>query len=75
MSQITLEFTDNEDLTLLLSFAKRLKANVVSVVSNDSKPTLTSRRALLQKAASDPLFLADIAEISHDFHHSDSETL
>ena len=34
MSQIVLEFSNREDLALLLSLAKRLNANVVSVKSD-----------------------------------------
>jgi hypothetical protein len=75
MGQITLEFSNREDLTLLLSFAKRLNVHVVSVKSNDENKTANSRRMILQQAANDPLFLADIAEITDDFKFSDSELL
>jgi hypothetical protein len=75
MGQITLEFSNREDLTLLLSFAKRLNVHIVSVKSNDEKKSVGSRRLLLQQAANDPLFLADIAEITDDFKFSDSESL
>jgi hypothetical protein len=75
MGQITLEFSNREDLTLLLSFAKRLNVHIVSVKSNDENKTSNSRRMILQQAASDPLFLADIAEITDDFKFSDSELL
>jgi hypothetical protein len=75
MGQITLEFSNREDLTLLLSFAKRLNVHIVSVKSNDENKTANNRRMILQQAANDPLFLADIAEITDDFKFSDSELL
>jgi hypothetical protein len=73
MSQLTLEFTNREDLALLLSFAKRLKVHVVSVVTNDSKTPSDNRLSLMKKAANDPLFLADIAEVTNDFKSTDGE--
>ena len=71
MSQVILELSNREDLTLLLSFAKRLNVHIVSVKSQVPSQTQTAdrRRALLQQAANDPLFLADIAEIADDFKH------
>ena len=67
MSQIVLEFSNREDLALLLSLAKRLNANVLSVKSDGTIQEKNNRHFLLQQAANDPLFLADIAEISDDF--------
>jgi hypothetical protein len=75
MGQLTLEFANREDLDLLLSFAKRLNVHVVSLISNDLKSPIDNRRAMLQQAANDPLFLADIAEITDDFKYSDAELL
>ena len=75
MGQLTLEFANREDLALLLSFAKRLNIHVVSLISNDVIKPIDSRRVLLQQAANDPLFLADIAEITDDFKYSDTELL
>ena len=75
MGQLTLEFANREDLALLLSFAKRLNIHVVSLISNDLIKPIDSRRVLLQQAANDPLFLADIAEITDDFKYSDAELL
>ncbi len=75
MSQLTLEISNREDLALLLSFAKRLKVHIVSVVTNEAKTHVDNRRTLMQQAANDPLFLADIAEVSNDFKYSDSELL
>ena len=67
MGQIVLEFSNREDLALLLSLAKRLNANVLSVKSDGTIQEKNNRHFLLQQAANDPLFLADIAEISDDF--------
>ena len=75
MSQLTLEFANREDLMLLLSFAKRLNIHVVSLISDDLIEPIDSRRAILQQAANDPLFLADIAEVTDDFKYSDTELL
>ena len=75
MSQVVLEFANREDLNLLLSFAKRLNAHIVSVKSSDSFQPTNKGRAMLQQAANDPLFLADIAEITNDFQYSDNELL
>ena len=73
MSQIVLEFSNREDLALLLSLAKRLNANVLSVKSDGTIQEKNNRHFLLQQAANDPLFLADIGEISDDFKHVDTE--
>ena len=75
MGQLTLEYSNREDLAFLLSFAKRLNVPIISIISNDIKSPVDNRRALLQQAANDPLFLADIAEITDDFKHIDSELL
>ncbi len=75
MGQLTLEFANREDLALLLSFAKRLNIHIVSLTSNDLINPIDSRRVLLQQAAKDPLFLADIVVITDDFKYSDAELL
>ena len=75
MGQLTLEFANREDLALLLSLAKRLNVHVISLISNDLTKPIDSRSVLLQQAANDPLFLADIVEITDDFKYSDAELL
>ena len=75
MNQLTLEFSNREDLALLLSFAKRLKVHIVSVVSNEIKIPVDERGNLMQQAANDPLFLANVAEVTNDFKHIDIELL
>jgi hypothetical protein len=75
MNQLTLEFSNREDLALLLSFAKRLNAFVISVKLSEPNNAINTRRAMLQQAANDPLFLADIAEVTEDFKHIDTELL
>jgi hypothetical protein len=69
MSQVILESSNREDLDLILTFAKRLKINVISINSVDTEIKLQNRRLILQKAANDPLYLADIAEITNNFSH------
>ena len=69
MSQVVLEFSNGEDLNLLLSLAKRLNAHNLSVKSDSSVEGKNNRRILLEQADNDPLFLADVAEITNDFKH------
>ena len=75
MSQVVLEFSNREDLNLLLSLAKRLNAHVLSVKSDAPLEEKNNRRILLEEAANDPLFLADVAEITDDFKYIDNENL
>ncbi|MEY4904335.1 MAG: hypothetical protein RLZZ292_2150 [Bacteroidota bacterium] len=75
MSQIILEVNNIVDLDLLLSFARRLEVNIISVKENVSFSIPKTRQQWLQEAAKDPLFLADIAQISEDFKYVDSEQL
>ena len=75
MGQLTLEYSNREDLAFILSFAKRLNVPVISVLPNSSENIAEQRRAMLQKAANDPLFLADVAEVTDDFKHIDGELL
>ncbi len=73
MSQITLESVSQEDIDLLLSFAKRLKVRVVAVKTNGVIKILENRKSDMKKAALDPLFLSDIAEVTNDFKIIDGE--
>ncbi len=75
MSQVTLEFSNPADFALLLSVAKRLNAHIVSIQSDAPLPSEENRWAILQQAANDPLFLADIAEVADDFKYVDEESL
>ena len=79
MSQVVLEFSNQNDLALLLSFAKRLKVRVVSIKNTGSarngKKAHNDKLLLLQKAVSDPLFLSDIEEVMHDFAHADEDEI
>lgn len=75
MSQVVLEFSNRDDLALLLSLAKRLNANIVSIKSSKSQHDKKNRRLLLKKAANDPLFLADVSDITDDFKHIDRENV
>jgi hypothetical protein len=80
VSQVVLEFSNQDDLMLLLTFAKRLNAKVVSVKQSGTK-TPTSQSAfvqkltLMQQAANDPLFLEDVEEVMADFAHADNDEL
>ncbi len=79
MSQVVLEFSNQNDLALLLSFAKRLEVRVVSVkrsIKKDGERTLhDDKMAFMQKAGSDPLFLADVEDVMHDFAHADQDEI
>ena len=79
MSQVVLEFSNQHDLALLLSFAKRLEVRVVSIKrtlkERNEKPLPDDRMALMQKASKDPLFLADIEEVVSDFAQADQDDL
>jgi len=45
----------------------------VKVTIEDIEEDRDEKISLLKKAASDPIFLSDIAEIDSDFLHSDNE--
>lgn len=76
MSQVVLEFSNQNDLDLLLSFAKRLKVKVISIKKNTSKKLPQDNRAnMMLQAASDPLFIADVEEVSNDFAYADQDEI
>ncbi len=69
-----LEFSNQNDLDLLLSFAKRLKVKVVSIKKDVlKKPSQDHRAQIMKKAATDPLFLADVENVMSDFAHADQD--
>jgi len=74
MSQVVLEFSNQNDLALLLSFAKRLEVRVISVKKSlkehNEIPFHDDRLACMQKASKDPLFLADVEEVMNDFSYN-----
>ena len=47
----------------------------VTVVVDDLVDAKIQKLAMLKNASEDPLFLADIAEVQHDFDSIDNETL
>ena len=47
----------------------------VTVVVDDLVDNKIQKLAMLKNASEDPLFLADIAEVQHDFDSIDNETL
>ncbi len=77
MSQVVLEFSNQNDLELLLSFAKRLGAKILSINTPQHlapKSISNKKYLLMQKAANDPLFQSDVQEMMDDFTHADLET-
>jgi len=74
MSQLTLEFSNTEDLKLVLSVAQRLNVHIISIKSTDERHmTSQERDTLLQKQANDLQFVSDVNEIEEDFSYTDSE--
>ena len=71
MCQVMLESNNDDDLALLLSLVRRLNIKVVTVSPSSQAGSKSSSRedriARMRMAASDPLFLADIEEVSVDF--------
>ncbi|MCB0534739.1 MAG: hypothetical protein KDD14_21220 [Saprospiraceae bacterium] len=72
MNQIVLELDNDDDLALLLMLARRLDIKVVAVKPSPRKGSKSSDRkdkiARMREAASDPLFLADIEEVSEKYN-------
>lgn len=76
MSQLTLEFSNNEDLNLVLSVARRLNVQVVSLkTTGDRKMSAKDRVSILKKQARDEQFIGQTEEITRDFIHVDKELL
>lgn len=73
MSEVVLEISNQDDLQLLLSFAKRLNVKILSIKGQNNfiETPIDPRIALLQQASKDPLFLSDLEEIAEDFSHID----
>ena len=69
MSQIVLELSNREDLALLISVAKRLNAHIISIKSETKDKSHETRADVLKAMASDPLFMADVSEITEDFNY------
>jgi putative cell wall-binding protein len=70
MSQILLKSDNKADIDLLLAFARRLNIGVVEVNEAESLNLASEWKQkikLMGKAADDPLFLSDIAEVLDDF--------
>lgn len=76
MSQILLKSENKADIDLLLAFARRLNIGVVEVNEAESLKLASEWKQKLQlmgKAADDPLFLPDIAEVLDDFKYADED--
>ena len=69
MSQIVLELSNREDLALLISVAKRLNAHIISIKSETKDKSHETRADVLKAMAADPLFKADVSEITEDFNY------
>lgn len=65
---------ENNQVTLTLPPGLKGRKEV-TVVVEDPMETRAEKMDKLKQASSDPLFLADIQVIQHDFDFSDRETL
>lgn len=75
MSQLTLEFSNKDDLNLVLSVARRLKAEVLCIKSDDDEILANKdRKVMLQKQSIDSQFLTDVNEVTMDFINADLES-
>lgn len=69
----TYEIKNNE---LTIKLPKQFKLiKKVRVIVEEVENERDKKLKLLKKAASDPLFNADIEEIKEDFHYSDKEAI
>lgn len=68
----TYEIQKNNQLVIDLPDRFRSKKKV-RVTIEDIDESRDEKISLLKKAASDPIFLSDIAEIDSDFRYTDSE--
>ncbi|MBX2928384.1 MAG: hypothetical protein KF852_11155 [Saprospiraceae bacterium] len=76
MSQILLKSDNKADIDLLLAFARRLNIGVVEVNEAESLKLASEwkqKLKLMGKAADDPLFLSDVAEVLDDFKYADED--
>lgn len=72
MTQITLQPQNQNDMSLILTLAKRLNATTVSV-GEEKSLSREEKLKLLKGASTDKLFLADIQSVEEDFKFSDAE--
>jgi hypothetical protein len=64
------------DHQLIINLPNEFKDKMKVLVTIDDVPDSTAAKLLLlKKAATDPLFLSDIEEVSNDFDHVDKEDL
>ncbi len=68
----TYDVQKNNQLVIILPDKFRSKKKV-RVTIEDIDENRDEKLSLLKKAASDPIFLSDIAEIDSDFRYSDNE--
>lgn len=63
---------NQNDMSLILSLAKRLNATIISVEEEKSL-SREQKLKLLQGASTDEMFLADVERVEEDFKFSDAE--
>ncbi|HUX53987.1 MAG TPA: hypothetical protein VMV56_06215 [Williamwhitmania sp.] len=68
----TYDIQKNNQLVINLPERFRSKKKV-RVIIEDIDENREDKLSILKKAASDPIFLSDIAEIDSDFRYSDNE--
>jgi hypothetical protein len=66
------EVNDNQ---LTINLPKEFKNRKKVLVTIDDVVDTNAKLLLVKQAATDPLFLADVAEVGNDFDHSDNEHL
>lgn len=70
---ITIPATRNINIQLPETAAVNEEAEIIILFKPSSKKTYGEKIAELQAAATDPLFLADLKEITEDFKYVDQE--
>jgi hypothetical protein len=75
MSQVVIEFNNYNDLNMVVTLAKRLNGNILSMKNDTEELKKSAKMNLMKKARKDQLFLTDINEIEFDFKYIDSESL
>lgn len=69
-------YKTNNKSQLLINIPESFrKKKHLLVVLDDSVDSKTDKMDLMRKASKDPLFLADIEEVSKDFGNTDSELI
>ncbi len=83
MTEVTFQFSRQSDLELMLQLAQRLGIPYSGILPKKKQPkktksVLTEREqklALMSLSAKDPIFLADVEEVTNDFVHADNDEI